>query len=144
MTRSLLLSLAVTVAIVAYCGSKPSATADDSKRDPNGQVATRADMDGGQRAAASGSTPHSRIVAGATHTAAVPPGRVCPGDPRRPQGDGNLADRTDRALRRDSPAQPHRRVLRQPVLEEDGRARRISRATDAVDARRHRRYVAHR
>src|SRR4029453_11739760 len=51
MTRSLLLSLAVTVAIVAYCGSKPSATADDSKRDPNGQVATRRDMDGGQRAA---------------------------------------------------------------------------------------------
>jgi len=66
MTRSLLLSLAVTVAIVAYCGSKPSATADDSKRDPNGQVATRADMDGGQRAAASGSTPHSRMFAGET------------------------------------------------------------------------------
>jgi hypothetical protein len=71
MTRSLLLSLAVTVAIVAYCGSKPSATADDSKRDPNGQVATRADMDGGQRAAASGSTPHSRMFTGATATGEI-------------------------------------------------------------------------
>ena len=71
MTRSLLLSLAITVAIVAYCDSKPSATADDSKRDPNGQVATRADMDAGQRAAASGSTPHSRMLAGANDTGEI-------------------------------------------------------------------------
>jgi hypothetical protein len=69
MTRSLLLSLAVAVVIV--CGSKPSATTADSKRDANGHVATRANTDGGQRTAASGSTPHSRMFAGANDTGEV-------------------------------------------------------------------------
>jgi hypothetical protein len=70
MTRSVLLSLAVTVAMVAYCGSKPSPTAaaSDSTRDANGHVATRARTDGGQRTAAPGSSLHSRTFAGANDT----------------------------------------------------------------------------
>jgi hypothetical protein len=67
MPRSVLLSLAVTVAMVAYCGPKPSATtaAADSMRDANAQATPRADTEGGQRAAVWGSNPHSRMFAGA-------------------------------------------------------------------------------
>ena len=64
MPRSVLLSLALTVAMVAYCDSTPSATTatSDSIRDANGQLGTRADTDGAARA---GSTPHSRMFDGA-------------------------------------------------------------------------------
>ena len=70
MPRSFLLSLAVIVAMVAYCASTPSATTatSDSIRDANGQVGTRADTGGAQRAASSGSTPHSRTFDGAHDT----------------------------------------------------------------------------
>jgi hypothetical protein len=64
------------------------------------------------------------------------------GDSRGARGDGELADGAGRALRRDSPPPPHRRVLRESELEEDGRAWGVSRAADAVDARRHRHDVA--
>lgn len=67
MTRSVLLSLAVAMALVAWGSSKPSATAaaPDTMRDVSGEGATRAATDGGQRTAAPGSTSHARIYAGA-------------------------------------------------------------------------------
>jgi hypothetical protein len=72
MSRSVLLSLAVSVAIVAYCASKPTATAaaPDSMPVAKGPVATRAATDSGQRATASGSTPHSRMF-GANDTGEI-------------------------------------------------------------------------
>jgi hypothetical protein len=68
MTRSIL--LLVTAATVASCGSQPSA-ASDSMRDATRHVATREATDGGQRAGESGSTPPSRMFAGANDTAEI-------------------------------------------------------------------------
>ena len=68
MTRSVLLF--VTAAMVAYCGSQPSA-ASDSMRDATRDVATRAATDGGQRARESGSIPPSRMFVGADDTAEI-------------------------------------------------------------------------
>jgi hypothetical protein len=67
MSRSVLPSLALTVALVAHCGPQPraAATASDSMGDVNGHVATRTDTDGEPRPVSPSSTAHSRMFDGA-------------------------------------------------------------------------------
>lgn len=78
MSRSALLLLAASVAVLAGCGSEPSAmvATPDSTRDVNAEGATRAEADGGQPAEASDSTAHARMFAGANDPAVqLNPGR---------------------------------------------------------------------
>ncbi|HEX2440924.1 MAG TPA: hypothetical protein VHT71_21610 [Methylomirabilota bacterium] len=69
----MLLAIAVTAAIVAHGGSRPSATTAgaDSIRDAKGQVPTSAGADGAQRAEASGSSRHSPTLAGGNDTGEI-------------------------------------------------------------------------
>jgi hypothetical protein len=73
MPRSALSLLAASVIVLAGSGSAPSAAAatPGSMRGATGEVATRADADAGQRPAASDSTAHSRMFAGANDTTKV-------------------------------------------------------------------------
>jgi hypothetical protein len=69
MSRLALLLSAVSVTVLAYCGSTTSATA--ATRDANREVAARGDADGGGRVAMSDSMASSRMFAGANDAAKI-------------------------------------------------------------------------